>query len=88
MARYVGQKEGKSLRDVYMKHIQEQESLGKYLRERQRIVKESHEPNVRQLAIWTDLEELLHAKLKARQQGAPAETEHAPELEEEDRLVL
>lgn len=89
MARYVGQKEGKSLRDIYTKNIQEQESLSKYLRERQRVVQESHEPNVRQLGIWTDLEELMQAKLQAKRGDGPAEAEgHTPALEEEDRLVL
>lgn len=89
MARYLGQKEGKSLRETYTKNIQEQESLGKYLRERQRVVKETHEPNLKQLEQWGDLETLMRAKLAARRAAGEADAPGpAAVMDEEDRLVL
>lgn len=89
MARYLGQKDGKSLRETYTKQIQEQETLGKYLRERQKVVKESHEPNLKQLEMWSDLEALLRAKMAARRDAAVADSEGVmPAVDEEDRLVL
>jgi intraflagellar transport protein 81 len=50
--RYVGRREGKSLRDLYTKRIQEQETLGKHLREEQKATKTNHDPNLKQLDMW------------------------------------
>ncbi len=94
MARYVGQKDGKSLRDQYTRHIQEQETLSKYLRERQRVVQESHEPNLKQLELWLDLEKLFQAKLAARNEpgqgggGGSNGATMGDASSEEDRLVF
>ena len=86
-ARYVGKLDGKSLRDTYTKRIQEQETLGKHLREKQKMVKEQHEPNLRQLDMWADLAKLMKVKLSVVQDGG-APQEAAPTFQEEDRLVL
>eukprot|EP00051_Salpingoeca_urceolata_P027376 m.481226 g.481226 ORF g.481226 m.481226 type:complete len:669 (+) comp22084_c0_seq1:175-2181(+) len=75
---------GKSLRDIYSKRIQEQENLGKTLREKQKVVKESHEPNMRQQDLWRDMQALFEGKLSCR----GAADSMAPAMEEEDRLVL
>jgi intraflagellar transport protein 81 len=86
-ARYVGKLDGKSLRDTYTKRIQEQETMGKHLREKQKAVKEQHEPNLKQLDMWADLAKLMKAKLRVAQDGGNQQ-EDAPALHEEDRLVL
>eukprot|EP00056_Hartaetosiga_gracilis_P000641 m.39429 g.39429 ORF g.39429 m.39429 type:complete len:667 (-) comp10288_c0_seq1:85-2085(-) len=87
MKLYLGQVEGKSLRDVITKKIQEQERLGKQLRDRKKEVEENHEGNMQQLEMWRDLEVLMKAKESAR--NTMANTSYTPVgLEEEDRLVL
>lgn len=86
--RYTGQLDGKPLRELYTKRIQEQEIKGKKLREQQKHVKENHEPNLRQRDMWRDLHEIFTVKVKERQSGATQSLGHAPALEEEDRLVL
>eukprot|EP00730_Choanoeca_flexa_P016138 TRINITY_DN7566_c0_g2_i2.p1 TRINITY_DN7566_c0_g2~~TRINITY_DN7566_c0_g2_i2.p1 ORF type:complete len:667 (+),score=208.80 TRINITY_DN7566_c0_g2_i2:64-2064(+) len=85
-ARYVGKLDGKSLRDTYQKRIQEQETMGKHLREKQKEVKEQHEPNLRQLDMWSDLAKVMKVKLKVAQQGGQEQQESV--MQEEDRLVL
>eukprot|EP00052_Salpingoeca_macrocollata_P012331 m.95536 g.95536 ORF g.95536 m.95536 type:complete len:674 (+) comp18432_c0_seq1:165-2186(+) len=76
----------KSLREVLSKKITEQEGSGKTLRERQKIVKESHEPSMRQLDMWKDLAKLLDCKRKCY--GVRTTDEQPPAHLEEDRLVL
>ncbi|XP_048100087.1 intraflagellar transport protein 81 homolog [Alosa alosa] len=83
------QERRKTLRDQYMKHITEQESLGKKLREQQKVVRESHGPNMKQVKMWKDLEQLLECKrhcfLRAQSQASIGQV-----IQEggEDRLVL
>ncbi|XP_062400081.1 intraflagellar transport protein 81 homolog [Sardina pilchardus] len=83
------QERRKTLRDQYMKHIAEQESLGKKLREQQKVVRESHGPNMKQVKMWRDLEQLLECKrhcfLRAQSQASIGQV-----IQEggEDRLVL
>ncbi|KAJ3274270.1 Intraflagellar transport protein 81, partial [Borealophlyctis nickersoniae] len=52
----------KTYRDLYNKRIAEAESAGKVLRETQKEVKAQHEPNVKQLALFTDVRKLLALK--------------------------
>ncbi|KAB5567243.1 hypothetical protein PHYPO_G00230570 [Pangasianodon hypophthalmus] len=79
----------KSIREQYMKNIAEQESLGKKLREEQKQVKECHGPNMKQVRMWKDLEQLLECKkqcnLRAQSQASIGQV-----IQEsgEDRLVL
>ncbi|KAL6459164.1 hypothetical protein MHYP_G00326360 [Metynnis hypsauchen] len=79
----------KSIREQYMKNIAEQESLGKKLREQQKQVKESHGPNMRQVHMWKDLEQLLECKkqcyLRAQSQASIGQV---IQDSGEDRLVL
>ncbi|KAL7884708.1 hypothetical protein AOLI_G00074780 [Acnodon oligacanthus] len=79
----------KSIREQYMKNIAEQESLGKKLREQQKQVKESHGPNMRQVRMWKDLEQLLECKkqcyLRAQSQASIGQV---IQDSGEDRLIL
>ncbi|KAI5095291.1 intraflagellar transport protein 81-like, partial [Silurus meridionalis] len=75
--------------EQFMKNIAEQESLGKKLREEQKQVKESHGPNMKQVHMWKDLEQLLECKkqcnLRAQSQASIGQV-----IQEsgEDRLIL
>ncbi|GAA6100914.1 intraflagellar transport protein 81 homolog, partial [Tachysurus ichikawai] len=79
----------KSVREQYIKNIAEQESLGKKLREEQKQVKESHGPNMKQVRMWKDLEQLLECKrqcnLRAQSQASIGQV---IQESREDRLVL
>ncbi|XP_023689615.1 intraflagellar transport protein 81 homolog isoform X1 [Paramormyrops kingsleyae] len=83
------QERKKALREQYMKNIAEQESLGKKLRESQKAVRESHAPNMKQVKMWRDLEQLMECKrecfLRAQSQASVGQV-----FQEggEDRLVL
>ncbi|RMX60935.1 hypothetical protein pdam_00003457 [Pocillopora damicornis] len=52
----------KSFRDQFTKKIQEQENLGKSLRDKQKSVRESQAPNMKQMKMWSDLAKLLECK--------------------------
>ncbi|XP_029960578.1 intraflagellar transport protein 81 homolog [Salarias fasciatus] len=58
------QERKKTVREVYMKNISEQELLGKKLREEQKMVRESHAENMEQMELWRDLEKLMECKKK------------------------
>ncbi|CAB1319622.1 unnamed protein product [Coregonus sp. 'balchen'] len=83
------QERRKTIREQYMKNIAEQESLGKKLREQQKSVRESHGPNMKQVKMWHDLEQLMECKrqcfLRAQSQASIGQV-----IQEggEDRLVL
>lgn len=72
----------KSQREQLTRKIAEQEAAGKTLRERQKVLKDTHTPGLSQLTIWRDLERLLAAKARCRAEDGGA----APG--ESDRLVL
>ena len=76
----------KSHRDAYTKKVQEQETLGKTLRDKQKAVKEAHEPNMRQADMWRDLTKLLDMKRLLTRQTA---REQDPLVQDdEDRIVF
>ncbi|KAJ8285773.1 hypothetical protein GJAV_G00030780 [Gymnothorax javanicus] len=83
------QERRKTIREQYMKNITEQESLGKKLREKQKVVRESHGPNMKQVKMWRDLEQLMECKrqcfMRAQSQASIGQV-----IQEggEDRLVL
>lgn len=58
----------KTMRDVYTHKIQKQENLGKNLRERQKMVRENHDPNMKQMKMWRDLERLMQCKVHCLEQ--------------------
>ncbi|XP_014904597.1 intraflagellar transport protein 81 homolog isoform X1 [Poecilia latipinna] len=83
------QEKKKTIREVYMKNIAEQELLGKKLREEQKVVRENHSANMEQMQMWRDLEQLMECKrqcfIKAQNQVSIGQV-----IQEggEDRLVL
>lgn len=83
------QQKKKTIREVYMKNIAEQELLGKKLREEQKVVRENHNANMEQMKLWLDLEKLMECKrqcfIKAQNQASIGQI-----IQEggEDRLVL
>jgi len=86
----------KTFRETYAKKIQEQENLSRGLRERQKMVRENHEPNMKQMKMWKDLERLMECKRGCLEQissiGASAGVGggygEVPAHLEKDRLVL
>eukprot|EP00070_Physeter_catodon_P029124 XP_028336018.1 intraflagellar transport protein 81 homolog isoform X4 [Physeter catodon] len=56
------QEKRKAIREQYTKNIAEQENLGKKLREKQKAVRESHGPNMKQVKMWRDFEQLMECK--------------------------
>ncbi|XP_036382860.1 intraflagellar transport protein 81 homolog [Megalops cyprinoides] len=83
------QERRKAIREQYTKNIAEQETLGKKLRETQKAVRESHGPNMKQVKMWRDLEQLVECKrqcfMRAQSQASIGQV-----IQEggEDRLVL
>ncbi|XP_072289549.1 intraflagellar transport protein 81 homolog isoform X1 [Eucyclogobius newberryi] len=79
----------KTVREMYLKNIAEQELLGKKLREKQKMVRENHSHNMEQMKMWKDLELLIECKkqcfIKAQNQASIGKV-----IQEggEDRLVL
>ncbi|XP_046546796.1 LOW QUALITY PROTEIN: intraflagellar transport protein 81 homolog [Haliotis rubra] len=95
------QEKKRTMRDLFSKKIQEQENLSRGLRERQKMVRDNHEPNMRQMKMWRDLERLMDCKKSILERGGGAigggggavgatggYGEQAPTYHEEDRLVL
>ncbi|KAM9811131.1 intraflagellar transport protein 81 homolog [Neosynchiropus ocellatus] len=83
------QERKKAVREVYMKNIAEQELLGKKLREKQKVVRESHSANMEQMKLWRDLEQLMECKKQCFIR-AQSEASIGQVIQEggEDRLVL
>ncbi|XP_033076542.1 intraflagellar transport protein 81 homolog isoform X3 [Trachypithecus francoisi] len=83
------QEKRKAIREQYTKNIAEQENLGKKLREKQKVVRESHGPNMKQAKMWRDLEQLMECKKQCflKQQS---QTSIGQVIQEggEDRLIL
>ncbi|NWR75524.1 IFT81 protein, partial [Centropus unirufus] len=83
------QERRKAIREQYTRMILEQENLGKKLREKQKVVRESHGPNMKQIKMWQDFEQLMECKrecfLKQQNQTAIGQV-----IQEggKDRLVL
>ncbi|CAL8251305.1 unnamed protein product [Boreogadus saida] len=83
------QERKKAVREVYMKSIAEQDTLGKKLREKQKAVRESHGANMKQVKMWRDLEQLLDCKKQCFQRAQiQASTGQVVEEGAEDWLVL
>ncbi|XP_072921718.1 intraflagellar transport protein 81 homolog [Hemitrygon akajei] len=83
------QERRKAMREQYNRNILEQENLGKKLREKQKAVRESHGPNMKQVKMWRDFEQLMESKkqcfLKQQNQNSVGQV-----IQEggEDRLIL
>ena len=85
MLNYVSKDPNKkrSHRDIYTKKIQEQEVLGKSLRDKQKLLKDTQEPTLRQVDMWRDLIKLFECKRAL----ATNETKEASGAEQ-DRMVF
>lgn len=73
--------------EKYQKAAYEQEQLGKTLREQQKKIKETFEPNQAQINMFNDLKALLRLKLKLYSSGGH-QVGGVIKSEEPDRLVL
>uniref|UniRef100_A0A8C5WVV8 Intraflagellar transport protein 81 homolog n=1 Tax=Laticauda laticaudata TaxID=8630 RepID=A0A8C5WVV8_LATLA len=83
------QERKKAVRDQYSRMITEQENLGKKLREKQKSVRESHGPNLKQVKMWRDLQLLMECKRECfLKQQNPATVGQVIQEDGEDRLVL
>lgn len=79
----------KSLRDQYTRKIQEQENLGKELRDQQKEVRETHADSMKQVKMWKDLQRLFEVKQECFLQGQQQKLQaQAVEEATKDRLVL
>merc|ERR1711916_29176 len=84
-----GQKKQKSFRELYTRRIQEQDNLAKMLREKQKAVRASHEPNMRQLQLWKSLGRIMQCKTECMQrEQAESRKEMETVAENADHLVL
>ncbi|NXI45696.1 IFT81 protein, partial [Galbula dea] len=83
------QERRKAVREQYTRMILEQENLGKKLREKQKVVRESHGPNMKQMKMWQDFEQLMECK-RACFQKQQNQTAIGQVIQEggKDRLVL
>ncbi|XP_062999980.1 intraflagellar transport protein 81 homolog [Elgaria multicarinata webbii] len=83
------QERRKAIREQYSRMITEQENLGKKLREKQKGIRESHGPNLKQVKMWRDFQLLVECKKECflKQQD---QTSIGQVIQEggEDRLVL
>lgn len=77
----------KPLRDIYGDRVHKGESLGKQLREKQKLVKRDHEANMQLLDTWRDLSLLMKCKVKLSEDDGD-DGEGAVGGMEQDRLVL
>ena len=89
-------------REQYSRKVQEQENLGKGLREKQRYIKENQEPHLEQMRQWKDFERLMEMKLglgvsgsgqgaepaRSKSDGVAFSTGPDTVYDDEDRLVL
>ena len=75
-------------REQYSRKIQEQENLGKGLREKQKYVRENHGPSMRQMKMWKDLQMLMDCKMRCAEQNPGGDAGYAGNVVQEDRLVL
>ncbi|NXK85803.1 IFT81 protein, partial [Formicarius rufipectus] len=83
------QERRKAMREQYTRMILEQENLGKKLREKQKVVRESHGPNMMQLKMWRDFEQLMECKRECFQkQQNQAAIGQVIQEGGKDRLVL
>ncbi|XP_039628079.1 intraflagellar transport protein 81 homolog [Polypterus senegalus] len=78
----------RAIREQYTRNILEQENLGKKLREKQKEVRESHGPNMKQVKMWRDLEQLMECKKQCFMKQNQASIGLVIQGGGEDRLVL
>ena len=81
-------------REQYSRRIQEQENLGKALRDKQKYMRDNQDTSVAQMRMWRDIERLLECKRRlATDEPSSVEPtqpsrQSAAAAHDEDRLVL
>ena len=90
-------------REQYTRKIQEQENLGKGLREKQKHLKENQDSQMQQMTLWRDLQRIMELKMnpgksggysqspipsRSKADGVSFSTGPDAVYEDEDRLVL
>lgn len=82
----------KTLRDQYTRKIQEQENIGRALKDKKKVLVETHPHAVKQVKMWDDLKKLLECKRECFVQSqihkAQAAAAQQAILSQENRLVL
>ncbi|XP_071950346.1 intraflagellar transport protein 81 homolog isoform X2 [Antedon mediterranea] len=78
----------KSYRELYSKKIQEQENLGKSLREKQKAIKENYGPSMKQIKMWKDFQVLMECKTRCYLNKGKGDSATMIRDDQEDRLVL
>lgn len=78
----------KSFRDQFTKKIQEQENLGKSLRDKQKAVRENQAPNMKQMKMWSDLTKLLECKRRCMSKKQQEFTSGATQQGQDGENVL
>lgn len=80
----------KSLRDQLTRKIQEQENLGRALRDKQKDIKENHEYSMNQVKMWKDLRLLFEMKKECFQriEQQKQQTKALQAMAEEGRLEI
>lgn len=82
----------KSLRDQFTRKIQEQENLGKALRDKQKEIKETHGDAMKQVKMWKDLKRLFEMKhecfVQGQHQMIQAKAAEQKIMANENRLVI
>lgn len=80
----------KSLRDQLTRKIQEQENLGRALRDKQKDIKENHEYSMNQVKMWKDLRSLFEMKKECFQriEQQRQQTKALQAMAEEGRLEI
>ena len=84
-------------RELYTRKIQEQENLGKSLRDRQKMVRETQEPNMHQVKMWKDFARLMQCKTGGNVGGSASkltlgkssvQSSQEDMVKGEDRLII
>ena len=80
----------KSMRDQFTRKIQEQENLGRGLRDKQRDIKDNHDFAIKQVKMWKDLQRLFQVKHECfkRTQQLKIQTKALEELATDGRLEI
>ena len=82
----------KTLRDQFTRKIQEQENVGRALKDKKKEVAENHPFAVKQVKMWMDLKKVLECKKICLQQSqvhkAQAAAAQQAILAQEDRLII
>ena len=81
-------------REQYSRRIQEQENLGKALRDKQKYMRDNQDTSVAQMRMWRDIERLMECKRRvaaddlADNESTRPARRSAAAAQDEDRLVL